>query len=324
MRQAIPLLLALLVAVQAAPAQTTAPPPQVDSVETITSEAPKTPLEKAIDGFVKSYAAPTLNVSKIPRWARGLCPGTAGLTPEQNLGVTAFVRKVAAQAGAPAAAKEPCNPNITIIFTRTPQAVMDDIVKNHEELLGYHEVGQTTRIATMRHPIQAWYATGTRDEKGFLIPDRTDRDPNCESELNDLYILPIMSPSWVALFHKVYADCGGLHETGNRMNDGMRSEILAATIVVDVGKLGDTGLKQVANYIAMLALSQTQTFETCQPLVSIVNLMTPGCEAALKPDTLSPSDLAYLSALYRVNPEVRLSSQQSGIAHQMEAALGGH
>ena len=321
MKFAIPL--ALLLSVQAAAAQTAALPP-ADQVETVTSEAPKTPLEKAIAGFVKSYATPTFSVGKIPKWARGICPATVGLTAELNLGVTALLRQVAARIGAPVAAKEPCDTNVTVIFTRTPQAVLDDMAKNHQALLGYHEVSQVKRIATMSHPVQAWYATATRDNNGVLIPDSAVHDPQCESDIADLKEFPPMTPAWMVAYQNVYRHCGGVQVTGNRLNDGLRSEFGAATIIVDVGKLGELGIKPVANYVAMLALSQTQTFEACQPLLSIVNVMTPGCDESLKPDSLSETDIAYLSALYKTNPDIMLAGQQSSIAHQMETALGGH
>jgi hypothetical protein len=319
MRLVPPLSFALLLLAQAAAAQPVAP---TSDVETVTSEAPKTPLEKAIDSFVKSYATPSVNIGKIPRWRSGICPLTVGLTPGLNLGVSALLRQVAAQVGAPVAAKEGCNTNVTVIFTRTPQAVLDDMAKNHEDMLGFHEVSQTRRLATMTHPVQAWYVTATRDNNGFLFVDSASRSPECEGDLDELYHIPYFTPEWIAVFHRVYRSCKGLHVTGDRVNDGMRSELAAVTIVVDAGRLGETGMKQVANYVAMLALSQTKAYETCQPLVSIVNVMTPGCSETLKPDTLSETDLAYLSALYRMDPDRMLQFQQSSIAHQMQTAVG--
>ena len=324
MKTAVPLAFALLISVHAATAQPAKAPAPPGDVETVTSEAPKIPLEKAIAGFVKSYATPAVNAIKIPRWKSGICPETVGLSSGLNLGVTALLRQVAAQVGAPVAAKEPCNTNVNVIFTHTPQAVLDDMAKNHEDMLGFHEVSQTTRIATMRHPIQAWYVTGTRDNNGFFFVDTPRRSPECDGDLQEIYGLPQFTPAWIAAFHRVYRTCKGLHVTGDRVNDGLRSELSAVTILVDADRLGDVGIKQVANYVAMLALSQTQTFETCQPLVSIVNVMTQGCDESLKPDTLSQTDIAYLSALYKMNPDVMLQYQQSSIAHQMETAAGKH
>lgn len=317
MKIAVPLFFALALVARPAIAQ-----PSDSPVETVTSQAPKTPLEKAIDTFVKSYATPAVNAAKIPRWRNGICPATSGLSAGLNLGVTALIRQVAAQAGAPVAAKEACSPNVTVIFTRTPQAVLDDMAKNHEDMLGFHEVSQIKRIATMRHPVQAWYVTGTRDNNGMFFVDTPNRSPECEGDLEELYNLPPFSPEWVNVFHRVYRSCKGLHVTSNRVSDGLRSELSAVTILVDAGRLGDVGLKQVANYVAMLALSRTEAFETCQPLASIVNVMTAQCSESLKPDTLSQTDIAYLGALYKSDPDVMLQYQQSNIAHRMQEAAG--
>lgn len=298
-------------------------------VETVTSEAPKTPLEKAIDGFVKSYAAPTMAAGKIPKWRNGICPAVAGLTAGENLGVAALLRQVAAKVGAPVVTGQSCNPNVMIVFTASPQAVLDDMAKNHEALLGYHEISQLRRIATMQHPVQAWYATATRSSNGSLVADSAQQTPRCadaQAEASsvcgsEIHITDAYSACSSAVQNLVRY-CGGRQSAGSLVNDGVHSEISFVTVVVDTGKLGEVGLKQVANYVAMLALSQTQSFETCEPLVSIVNVMTGGCSETFKPDALSESDLAYLGALYRMNPDGKLTYQQASIAHQMEAAVG--
>jgi hypothetical protein len=303
----------------------------------VTVEASKIPPEKVIAGFVKSYAAPSIHSDKIPKWAQGICPIAEGLSPSLNLGVPALLKQLAAQVGAPVG-KEPCNTNVEIIFTRTPQAVLDDIAKNHEDLLGYHDVAQIKRISTMTHPIQAWYATATRDNNGLLRSDSAQENPLCvvaQQQLSQDFAdaeakstrtggVAAMPPSYPNDLNKVSLYCGGVAVTGNRLNDGLKSEFNYVTVVVDVSKLGELGIKPVANYVAMLALSQTQAFETCQPLASITNLMTPGCDATFKPNTLSSNDIAYLKALYKMNPDNMLAGQQSDIAHQMETALGAH
>ncbi len=332
MRVALPSALMMLFSTLAG-AQT---PPAEAPVETITSEAPKTPLEKAIAGFVKSQAAPTASAAKIPRWAQGVCPATFGLAAEQGSGVDALIRQVAAKVGAPAAAGVPCRTNVMVIFTRTPQAVLDDIAKNHEDALGYHEVSQTGRIATMRYPVQAWYATATRSSSGTLSADSAQQSPRCADAdtavqaicggqrfVLDSNKTPALDSCFQAL-QNYFRYCGGTRSTGSRVADGLHGELAFVTIIADANRLGELGIRPVANYVAMLALSQTQVFDACQPLASIVNLMTPGCDAALKPQALSQTDFAYLTALYRMNPDALLAGQQSSIAHQMETALEAH
>jgi hypothetical protein len=304
-------------------AQTAAPPPLVEApVETITTQANKIPLEKAVAGFVKSYAAPTVTTSKIAKWAAGICPVTMGLTDALNRGVSALLKQVAAKVGAPVAAKADCAPNVTVIFTFTPQALLDDIAKNHETMLGYHDVAQTSRVATMSHPVQAWYATATRDYKGLLRSDNAEHDPRCESDLEDVKNLPPGSPDWLVATGRANRECGGAYTAGSRLNDGLRSEFAAATIIVDAGKLDGLGIFPIANYAAMLALAQTQTFDACQPLPSVVNMLTQDCAAALKPDALSEADMAYLTALYKTDSTSLAGIQQSRIAHDMAATLG--
>ena len=55
---------------------------------------------------------------------------------------------------------------------------------------------------------------------------------------------------------------------------------------------------------------------------SIANLTAPGCDHALQTQVLSDSDLAYLRALYSVDPRDSLVQQQGKIALAMKKILG--
>jgi hypothetical protein len=324
MKGVAPFIMIFVLAVQSACAQPATLSPTDDHIDTVQVTAPKVPLDKAINNFVKSYPAPSVKADKIPKWASGICPLTEGLTPELNAGVSAYLKLIAAQVGAPIDKKVPCKANVTIIFTRTPQAVLDDIAKNHQDLLGYHEDSQFKSIATMNHPIQAWYATSTRDYNGLLHLDSAQQSPFCSGALSDLGADQPNSPEWLLDLHRVNQFCDGTNVSGSRVNDGLRSEFSRVTIIADFNKVDALGVKPVANYVAMLALSQTQAFETCQPLVSIANLLANGCDATLEPDGLSANDIAYLKALYKMDPDNMLLSQRSSIVHQMEANLSVH
>ena len=92
------------------------------------------------------------------RWETGICPTVAGLSDDDSASVTERLKEVAAKVGAPISTKKACKPNIEIVFTTTPQALLDDVKKNQESFLGYHEgPEQRDRLATVTHPIQAWY-----------------------------------------------------------------------------------------------------------------------------------------------------------------------
>jgi hypothetical protein len=109
--------------------------------------------------------------------------------------------------------------------------------------------------------------------------------------------------------------------TGNHISNGVRSGFHHIIIVADINKLKGYEAGPLADYIAMLALAQLNSLDTCQQLPSIVNMLAPGCET--KAGALTPSDIAYLRGLYQTGPDKRLLSQQDDIADRMSETLGG-
>jgi hypothetical protein len=73
----------------------------------------------------------------------------------------------------------------------------------------------------------------------------------------------------------------------------------------------------------MLALAQTQALDACKELPSITNLMSPRCDASRMSNTITDNDIAYLRALYRMNPELTLDVQRGEIAGRMAIFLAG-
>jgi hypothetical protein len=319
----------LFFALSASVAAAQTPAPQTASpdshIDTVTVEANKIPLEQAIHNFVKSDAQPTEVAGKIARWSSKmpLCPSATGLLPAFNVFVTERIRTVAGMIGAPLVTKVPCAPNMVVLFTQHPQELLDQIVKDDRDLLGYHDVSQTKQLATMSHPIQALYATDTRDSNGILHSDSALNNPGCGEAQSELELYQPFSQEWMIAFQRFYQYCGGMQVTGSRVNDGLHSEIGTVTVVVDSTKIVGMPLGAISDYIAMLALSQTKAFETCQTLSSITNLMTPNCDTQTA-QALTETDIAYLKAIYRTSPDVIGSIQTSEIARQMETQLSGH
>src|SRR3954465_10015092 len=97
--------------------------PATESV-TVTAERAR---DEQIKSFIQSRAAPAERVGRIARWESGICPIAVGLRPEFLKFVVQRVRQVAADAGAPVRARLSCKPNIEIVFTSAPQALVDNI-----------------------------------------------------------------------------------------------------------------------------------------------------------------------------------------------------
>ncbi|HET7084751.1 MAG TPA: hypothetical protein VFI23_08280 [Rhizomicrobium sp.] len=258
---------------------------------------------QVLDNFVQSFAAPTQIIGKIARWENGICPITVGLRPEAAKFVTQRVRDIAAQVGAPVSRGKSCQFNIEIVFTTTPQGYMDNIRKNHPAFLGYHDNGRAEQTAKVSHVVQAWYTTATIDVNGWPQLDIGGNGAG-------LWLGNVFLPNARAYAVK-----------GTRLGDGLRSSLYHVIIVADPNRLVEYEIGALADYIALLALSQLNSLDACQQLPSIVNLLASGCDR--KANALSENDIAYLRGLYKMSPDTNLRSEKDQIAYQMEQKLKG-
>jgi hypothetical protein len=109
------------------------------------------------------------------------------------------------------------------------------------------------------------------------------------------------------------------YSTGNHINDGIHTGFNHVLIVVDSTKLAGQDIVPLADYIAMLALSQVASPDACQDLPSIVNRMAPACDHTA--ESLTMFDLAYLQALYHMTADRNLMAQRSEIGDLMTDSL---
>ena len=264
---------------------------------------------EAINAFIKSLAVPNPLTGTLARWETGICPVTVGVRKEAVQFITARLKQVAALADAPVDTSPTCKPNIEIVFTTTPQGLMDNVRRKHQAFLGYADTAaQRDRLAIVERPIQAWYTTATKDLRGSTQIDSAFSNP-VEVVVPD----PYRNPPFTTL----YVRQGAKTVTGGRLGDGMRSVLHHVIVVADPTKLVEEEIGSVADYIALVALSQVQSLDKCQSLSSIVNLLPQGCE---KPAGLTVSDMGYLRGLYHMNAEQMLRGQQDAVAYQMERA----
>jgi hypothetical protein len=289
-------------------------------LESVTVTAAK-PTEAAIDNFIFSHATPTRIAGKLARWKKGICPQTMGLGPKFANAVTQRVRDVAASVGAPVDKDTSCRPNIEITFTTSPQALLDTIRKDHPAYLGYFDnSSQSARLATVTHAIQSWYSTATDD---------LDGRPQVDSARSGGITVEMAAPPSTGP-----GGIGGLDQgsysmnlpyasakrvTGGRLGDGLSSEFTNVIIVAEPDKLRDFDVGALADYIAMLALSQPGSLDDCEQLPSITNILAPGCSMATR--TITDGDLAYLRGLYKMSVAGTLQVQRSEVRYQMEQTL---
>jgi hypothetical protein len=287
----------LLLATTAAAAQPASAPTPPQAAESVTVTATPLPHRSAVDEFIYSYPVPVRTTDKIGRWKTGICPVVEGLPPRFAAFITGRLTAIARNAGAPVNGDPKCRHNIEIVFTNTPQVLADDLRKNHRPYLGYFDnLNQATELATVKHAIQAWYLTATVGSNGFVRVDNPRAD-----------FLNGMNEGRV-----FYAGGGG------RLNNGISSSLHNVVIAADLSKLGEYEMGSLADYIAMLALSQPKSFDACWEVPSITNLLSKDCEPARKTATISDNDAAFLHGLYKMGAGDSVWAQRSEIRYFME------
>lgn len=267
---------------------------------------------EVLDKFVQDFAAPARMTGKLARWEDGVCPVTVGLKSAYAQFISQDVRKLAGEVGAPVDAAKDCKPNIEIVFTTKPQALLDNIRRNQEAFLGYADSEeQRDALAQVTRPVQAWYLTATRDLRGNLLVDSA-KAPPAEITVPDPYHNPP--------FLTVRTKQGAMSVAGSRLGDGLHSSFHHVIIVAEPGKLLDEEIGSLADYIALLSLAQLNAPGACQPLPSIVNLLARDCTPV---KALTDNDRAYLKGLYHMGADRNAAVQRDQIGDTMQQSLDG-
>jgi hypothetical protein len=289
------------------------PDAQLPSV-TVIASPPPTPQElagEAVHDFIRVHARPAVVTGQLARWSDEICPITQGLSPQFNDYVSARLLAVAASIGAPHQQAEKCKSrhNVYIIFTSEPKTVLEALAKQDPRLLGFHYEQQTQALERMTRPIQGWYVTSTRGVKGDRSIDEANPVLPLEKDLINMGKHPAGLP-------------------GSRLTSHIRSDIVNAVMVVDLNKMTGHAIGPVADYLAVLTLTQAFAPEQCGTLPSIMDMLAPSCSGRAAPTSLTAGDLAFLRGLYHTNTELVLEMEQSTIndsmRRQFTAPLAAH
>jgi hypothetical protein len=266
---------------------------------TVTGQTPQTRTE-IMRGFVRSTVAPSPLTGKLARWDNPICPLIIGLKPEENQAVRERIKKDAESVGAPVSADPSCNPNLVVAFALHPQDLMTKIVERWtlaRGVLGDVDGPMHARkLSKISAPIQAWYSTAIRDLHGLSgTPDSPLQGVDAFCKMAQCY-----TPE------------------GSTLNNGIKSVFVNVFAVVDLGKADGSKTDAIADYIAMLTLSQTKEFATCRQMPSITNLLLPDCDSALKTASLSDADLAFLRGVYKAQIGDNFNLAMGDIFREME------
>jgi hypothetical protein len=276
---------------QSAPAA--APAPTVSGV-TVTAPEKPNPLVDPTTQFVRQHLPESVLSEQYPRFRDAVCVKVQGLPSEFDAFVAKRIVEVATQVHAPVAKRADCRPNVHVIFSTQPQALMTDIAGRREILVGfYFDADQLKRLTAVSRPIEARYVTRVRDTTGRSYLEIYDPVPWRERPAG---------------------------RAGSRLGNDMSAEVVHSLILADANKVANEKIGAVADYIAVLALAKWRGLERCNATPTILNLMAEGC--ADPPEAATGADLALLTGLYSVDARELGSQQRATIASAIRKASG--
>ena len=262
---------------------------------TVRGDKPDPMVDKTTQ-FVRQHLPENLFSDQYPRFRDPVCVRVVGLPDGFDDFIKARVLAVAEQVHAPVAKAADCTPNVNVIFSTEPKAQVDDIYRRRDLLLGFRFHSQVKRVTTFNRPIQAWYLTRTRDDRGMSF-----------LEVENILSAPL--------------DERPQGRAGSRLSHGVSAEVVHSLIIADANKVSDAKIGGVADYIAVLALARWTHLERCNSSVStVMNLLADGCEADERPEAATPADLALLTGLYSVDPREDGAAQRATIASAIRKA----
>jgi hypothetical protein len=289
------------------------------AVDPVTVTAQAEPSRKVIQqqasDFVQHLAGiGNPEIDQITRWHDSVCVLALGLAPQQAALLKARIEGVSQDVGLPAAWTKGngCHPNVEIVFTHRPQALMDAVAAKRENLLGYYHFIERKKLKTVTRPIQAWYVTTTRgggaDIAGLAFANMSNSSRG----------LAVQGSTGVVDDPENQSPAGCL----SRFTACYKSAFENVLVVADSNALECKDLGVVADYMVMLALSKPKSLDGCNALPSIIDRFAPAaCSVSDPPEGLTSADAAYLTGLYDSDPEVKKNFGQSDITRRMAAIL---
>jgi hypothetical protein len=262
-----------------------AQPGTAEALDEVTVTASRISVERRVAKFVDEIAS-VENADGLPRWLNPVCPLVSGLPKEAGEFILGRLSDVARAVGVPLAA-ERCHPNLYILISPEPKALLRAMEKrNREFTFGYYNPPPPTVtdkfIATPR-PVRVWYNSQERNlSGGMLIRFPGDAPPRVEG-------------------------------TGSLISNGATWSLERVFVIVDQARLRGLTSGQLADYVTMVGLADLKPDAKLGDSPTILRLFDGAPGQA--PAGMSDWDRAFLKSLYATEQKSKL--QRSQIAHEI-------
>jgi hypothetical protein len=300
----------------AAPAAPAAAPP-ASGIPQVTVEAQREAIAEQARRYVGKVSGSgwaTAVDRPLGLWRRPVCLAVAGLTRPEGEFVFRRLTGIITSAGAPVG-DNACSPNLLVVFTTEPEALLSAWRKRNKRLFGAANPGLVNDFIRRPLPVRVWYNTSFTGENGeqgtpssSLSSGATGAGPGTTT-LTQMMLLDIPT----------YPEEPG----GTRLSLTAVPDLSSAIAVVDLKQCEGSGWGALTDYIAMASLSKLDLATSFRELPSVLALF--GAPGEGRQTGLTDWDRAYLKALYHTRRMSRLQrvEMREQMAREMDAMVTG-
>jgi hypothetical protein len=251
------------------------PPTPAAKHPQVTIQAEREALERRVRAFI-SGGFHDLSLESLARWNIALCPLVVGLQPAQAESLRVRLLEIASAAGAPIA-PQPCEANFAVIASTKPNEVLKGWYKRDYHIFGDAIQPRIQMFLDASDPIRVWYNT-THQVANALPYSSAIAGLSTKGSLN----VPVNNHA----------------SASNIVSNEIRS-IASVVVVIDSGRTQGVSINELADYVAMVGLAETEHTMDVSSAPTILRLFSTSDRPA--PSGLSAWDAAFLRALYHTD-----------------------
>jgi hypothetical protein len=245
-------------------------------------EASRLGLEQQVTNFVTTATGRAFEDNPA-RWHRTVCPLVAGLRRDQGEFVLRRISEIAIAAGAPLGARK-CRPNLYIVATQDPRAVLATWRKRAPMLFGDQAPPKIQKFLDAPRPIRVWYNVTSIGADGMPLVKWDGRNINQPSDLGRL--------------------------PNSRLEHGTVRQLQSVIVIVDAGRVGGMRVANIADYVAMVGLVELQSDRDFTGIPTVLASAGEAAPTAGTSHALTAWDRALLAAVYGTEQKYKMQRAQ--------------
>jgi hypothetical protein len=261
------------------------PPPSIAPVDLEDVVVEGNRLENATQAFVRAVGAPARGRG-LARWRGGICAGVANLQPEPAQFIVDRISDTARDLGLRVGQPD-CVPTILVVATKNAAEFTPAFVERRPSLFRVGGPGMDR---------------GSSAFENFKTSDRAVRWWQVSVSVDELGGVAVRIPGYCANACINAADMTpGVRVLASRLLAPTEDDIKRVFVIVDVDKVADTSIDQLADYISMVALAQVDPEADTRSYSTILNVFNDPQDTP----RLTTWDRAYLRGLYEAQRSLR-------------------